>query len=481
MLTQPFRVILTTMAFAPLAAGSTALADECEPHWDLAIGQPGLFGSSGFTSARTMTMFDGGSGSQLHVGGIFTSAGGLLVNRIARWNGEVWWSLAGGANQTVWGMTTYDDGSGAGERLYATGFFTQIGGTAANKIARWDGGFWQPLGAGLGDDDAGIALLGYDDGNGPALYIGGLFSQAGGQVVNGIARWDFATQTYSPLGSGVAPAINAQVNDLVIFDDGSGFGESLFAGGWFTFAGGVPASRVARWDFVSQAWYPLGEGLPGPVLTMALFDDGSGNGEQLYAGGDFTQEGPSGSEGYLARWNPLRKSWEVVETLAHATSGCCPGGQIHSLAVFNDGSGNGSELYVGGFFTSIGGIDAVNFARWDGTPGGWSPVGELTIDAGIVYTLEPAEDENGPILYLGGGFTSISGNTVGRIAAYRGCPGAPAIPGDLNGDGAVNVIDLLILLEAWGPCLNINNCPADLSGDGVVNVIDLLILLANWG
>jgi hypothetical protein len=56
------------------------------------------------------------------------------------------------------------------------------------------------------------------------------------------------------------------------------------------------------------------------------------------------------------------------------------------------------------------------------------------------------------------------------------CP-APCL-GDLNGDGVVDVLDLLALLDAWGP--NPGH-PADLNGDGVVDVLDLLILLDNWG
>ena len=49
--------------------------------------------------------------------------------------------------------------------------------------------------------------------------------------------------------------------------------------------------------------------------------------------------------------------------------------------------------------------------------------------------------------------------------------------GDINGDGIVNVDDLLLVLAAWGP--NPGH-PADLNGDGVVNVEDLSIVLANW-
>ena len=49
---------------------------------------------------------------------------------------------------------------------------------------------------------------------------------------------------------------------------------------------------------------------------------------------------------------------------------------------------------------------------------------------------------------------------------------------DLDGDGSVNVADLLALLAAWGP----NLCQvADTNGDGDVNVTDLLALLAAWG
>jgi hypothetical protein len=51
-------------------------------------------------------------------------------------------------------------------------------------------------------------------------------------------------------------------------------------------------------------------------------------------------------------------------------------------------------------------------------------------------------------------------------------------PEDLNGDGVVNVSDLLILFDAWGDC---PGCPEDFNDDGVVNVSDLLILFDAWG
>lgn len=57
------------------------------------------------------------------------------------------------------------------------------------------------------------------------------------------------------------------------------------------------------------------------------------------------------------------------------------------------------------------------------------------------------------------------------------CGGDAGVPGDVDGDGAVGLSDLLEVLAGWGPCAG---CSADLDGDGVVGLDDLLILLAAW-
>jgi hypothetical protein len=54
------------------------------------------------------------------------------------------------------------------------------------------------------------------------------------------------------------------------------------------------------------------------------------------------------------------------------------------------------------------------------------------------------------------------------------CGKCPAIPGDLNGDGVVNGVDLASLLSSWG------QPDGDLSGDGTTDANDLAILLSNW-
>ena len=49
---------------------------------------------------------------------------------------------------------------------------------------------------------------------------------------------------------------------------------------------------------------------------------------------------------------------------------------------------------------------------------------------------------------------------------------------DIDGNGAVDVNDLLAVIGEWG-CMG--TCTADITGDGAVNVQDLLELIASWG
>lgn len=50
--------------------------------------------------------------------------------------------------------------------------------------------------------------------------------------------------------------------------------------------------------------------------------------------------------------------------------------------------------------------------------------------------------------------------------------------GDINGDNALNVSDILAIIDAWGTC---DGCAADVNVDGAVNVTDLLFIVGNWG
>jgi hypothetical protein len=59
----------------------------------------------------------------------------------------------------------------------------------------------------------------------------------------------------------------------------------------------------------------------------------------------------------------------------------------------------------------------------------------------------------------------------------------PGCSADLNGDGVVNVADMLLLFDMWGICAHPEGglCHADLDGDGAINVSDLLVMMDQWG
>ncbi|MAB81952.1 MAG: hypothetical protein CMJ24_00765, partial [Phycisphaerae bacterium] len=58
-------------------------------------------------------------------------------------------------------------------------------------------------------------------------------------------------------------------------------------------------------------------------------------------------------------------------------------------------------------------------------------------------------------------------------------PCSEACPADINGDGIVNVQDLLNVIADWG-CTAPESCLADINGDGTVNVQDLLLVIGDW-
>ncbi|MDP6987096.1 MAG: M12 family metallopeptidase [Phycisphaerales bacterium] len=93
--------------------------------------------------------------------------------------------------------------------------------------------------------------------------------------------------------------------------------------------------------------------------------------------------------------------------------------------------------------------------------------------------LVPAATADGAwnlIVQVSGGSDADGGNNHYAIALHVG-PQA-ACEGDFNGDEAVDVNDILMLVAAFGDC---NGCDEDLDGDGVVGVDDLLVAIAAWG
>src|SRR5438093_417556 len=109
-----------------------------------------------------------GSGN-LYIGGPFTVAGGVIANRIAKWDGSTWTALGSGMNAPVRALAV------SGSVLYAGGDFTTAGGSPANHIAKWDGSRWSALGSGINSNVYALAVSGTD------VFAGGRFTNAGGR------------------------------------------------------------------------------------------------------------------------------------------------------------------------------------------------------------------------------------------------------------------------------------------------------------
>jgi hypothetical protein len=409
----------------PAWAGEGAL-------WDVSPGQPGMN-----DRINVLYVADQSSptGPALLAGGAFTSAGGSAISGIARWDGTDWQPLGdGSASSDVSSIAVLQ-----GEVLVSSLM-------PPPALARWDGSEWSAV------DDAPNSWLGalgvFDAGDGPQLYVsGGFIFHASDGWTDYIVRWD-GTTWYT------AGDLASVVHEMLVWDDGAG--AMLYGAGSM---GLIPGSGglcvgVGRWD--GTMWWPLGDCLNGVGNALAVFDDGSG--EALFIGGNFTLAGGQPAQ-RIARWDG--SSWSA---LAEGVNG-----EIFALAVFDDGAG--PALYVGGAFTEAGGIAAQNLARWDGSE--WSAVGDGANN--VVHALTAVgPDAGGPALAVAGDFTMIDGQPASRIAFLR--PASNDISGDIDGDGDVDVEDLLLLLAAWGTA----DPDVDIDGNGVVDVQDLLLLLANW-
>jgi hypothetical protein len=346
---------------------------------------------------NVLAVFDDGTGPALYAGGHFLNAGGIPASHIAKWDGSSWSALVGGPSGDVLVVKGFNDGSG--RALYVGGQFTSTAGVATKNIAKWSGSNWSAVGSG---PDARVnALAVFNDGGAPALYVGGAFSQVGGLLALGIARWK--SSTWSTLGK---KGVDRLVSALTVFDDGSG--PALVAGGQFSSAGHIAASAIAKWN--GSVWSPLGSGLAGSppwVFALAVFDDG--NGPALYAGGLFTTAGGVPVSN-IAKWSGT--SWSA---LGSGITGP-PDSRVYALTVFDDGTG--AALYAGGYFATAGGQAANNIARWDGS--NWTAVGGGTSGSATIRALTVFDDGTGPALFVGGFFSAVGGVGAVNVAKWDG-------------------------------------------------------------
>ncbi|MEC9374240.1 MAG: hypothetical protein VYC34_10370, partial [Planctomycetota bacterium] len=421
---------------------------------------------------RSLCVYSDYLGEALYVGGTFTTAGGAPAGRIARWDGTAWSNLAGGASAgEINALIVHDPGDGA--HLYAGGRFDNIGGVEANNIAKWNGLFWSPVGAGV--NDAILALATYRTPSGSELVVGGEFTAAGGITAEGVARWTGVV--WLPLGGGIMnPPNAARVRSLHVQREGST--DSLYVGGLFSRAGIGFVDNIARWD--GAAWSSLDGGLDEARISTSLvgvFDIAALSAELgggIVAAGNFTHAG-TGAAASIAiwqdeEWAPTQQGLVFVEDIRDVASiefesgkALVVGGEFfattdpisENIAIWtgSDWVGVGTGLParvrgVGSFDIGEGprlvaSLDEQiylqpptlnsSLAIWDGET--WGPMGQFGVESGPSIELHMVNHADGPALYVTGCTWSGQPEGVfGSTARWNGETWSP-LGGEVAGAG----------------------------------------------
>ena len=233
------------------------------------------------------------------------------------------------------------------------------------------------------------------------LYIGGFFTKAGGVNATNVAKWNGTS--WSALGPGLGSAIYGAIDALAVS------GTNLYAGGTFTNSGGVAISKIAQWN--GSAWSGLSTGIGSIGIVFALAVSGT----NVYAGGSFASAGGVPAN-YVAQWNG--NYWSALNS-----------GQWNCYSVYSLAA-SGTNLYAGGWFSMAGGVAATNVAQWNGSA--WSALGS-GLSGGefpIVYSIAIS----GSNVYVGGQFTNAGGVAASSIARWNGSTWS-ALDSGLTGAG----------------------------------------------
>lgn len=409
------------------------------------------FPTPGQDRISQMAVFDAGDGPMLYVVGNFQAIidpvfGEVRSPAIARWDGERWLAVPGldgpGLEPDGRAITLMVWDDGAGPALYVGGEFTTIAGLEAEGIARFDASGWSTLGEPTLGGVRGrvLAIHAHDFGDGEALYVGGEFVDRGTtESAGGVQRW--SGSTWSPVGDD-APPKGGAVYGL------ASFGGDLFASGNYYLIGDEIGGRIARFDgvawtrpvgpdqelFAADFWPMLPWTYEGrPVLAAG------GRLTLLQGGEEIARDGVIVWDGQA--WRPLSAVWETF----HATD----------LVVFDDGGGE--ALFAGGNFI----LSSNGVAKYQ--DGRFVPI--RTSDIGV-HDLLVYDDGTRPALLASGWFDSPSrrSGSVARWAAE------PLCRVDVNNDCTVDADDFAAFLFLFSR----ENPRADMDRDGAFTLFDYL-------
>jgi hypothetical protein len=142
----------------------------------------------------------------------------------------------------VYDLALHDDGSGV-LSLYAAGDFDLQGDGRIDGVARWNPSTqsWSALGHGFsgGRGTAVRSLASWNAGVAPALVVGGDFATVDGILAANLAQ--LRGGLWLPFGSGADDTVRALHAQPAL-----PAGEALFVGGSFSVADGRPSARIAR-------------------------------------------------------------------------------------------------------------------------------------------------------------------------------------------------------------------------------------------
>lgn len=155
----------------------------------------------------------------------------LLSNELAHAQARKWTPMPQEVNNIVWDFAIYKG------QLIVGGYFTKAGQVSVNKIAAWDGKNWTPLGKGLRGPYAGAEGMFVHD---SLLYVSGFFDSAGNVSARGLAVWN-GKEWKNPLKNGPMDTLR-KVQSLAVYKN------ELYAGGHYTQIGGIKANGIAKWD-----------------------------------------------------------------------------------------------------------------------------------------------------------------------------------------------------------------------------------------
>ncbi|MDP4219798.1 MAG: T9SS type A sorting domain-containing protein [Bacteroidota bacterium] len=261
-------------------------------------------------------------------------------------------------------------------KLYAGGRFGYLGfnsNTRLQGIAEWNATTkkWEEVGGGVNSTVMAIAFMD------TSMIIGGYFTSAGTLPVSYIARWN--GHAWDDMNGGIYDAVYSLLP----------VGDSLFVGGRF-YSSKQPVKEIALYS--EGNWQSVGDGLSGPVYTMAMVKG------QLWVGGDFTTTGSSTEELIsLTRWDG--NNWIPF---ANATDTGTKGGEVFSIMPVGD------SVYIGGSFYSVEGTPAHGIVKWSNNA--FSAIGKG------VYGEVSALGIFNNALYVGGTFLHAGNDSVGNIS-----------------------------------------------------------------